>query len=154
MRALVFHGVGQSSWDTVTDPLIEKATDAIVRVDTTTICGSDLHILRGDVPDVKPGTVLGHEAVGEVMKLKGPGRGGRDDFLVIHTQRRPTMTENIAPNMYERLRLLESQVQVLAQAVRALAEGLEVIPSKDTVMEQQAARGARLAHELLLSKGL
>ncbi|MFD5256323.1 alcohol dehydrogenase catalytic domain-containing protein [Streptomyces bobili] len=59
----------QTSWDTVRDPSIEKATDAIVRVDVTTICGSDLHILRGDLPEVKPGTVLGHEAVGEVMDV-------------------------------------------------------------------------------------
>ncbi|WP_406264134.1 hypothetical protein OHT93_03495 [Streptomyces sp. NBC_00191] len=64
------------------------------------------------------------------------------------------MTENVAPSEHERLRTLESQVQVLAQAVRALAEGLEDIPSEDTDMEKQAARGARLAHELLLSQGL
>ncbi|NUK06874.1 hypothetical protein HRW23_08505 [Streptomyces lunaelactis] len=64
------------------------------------------------------------------------------------------MTQNVAPNVYERLRLLESQVQVLAQAVRALAKGLEEIPSKDTIMAEEAARGARLAHELLLSQGL
>ncbi|MFC8272716.1 hypothetical protein ACFUJR_09265 [Streptomyces sp. NPDC057271] len=64
------------------------------------------------------------------------------------------MTENIAPNEHERLRILEAQVQVLAQAVRALAEGLEEIPSEDADRERQAARGARLAHELLLSQGL
>ncbi|MFB6612678.1 hypothetical protein ACIGFK_15830 [Streptomyces sp. NPDC085524] len=64
------------------------------------------------------------------------------------------MTENIAPNEHERLRTLEAQVQILAQAVRALAEGLEDIPSLDTEREKQAARGARLAHELLLSQGL
>jgi alcohol dehydrogenase len=69
MRALVYHGPEQSSWDTVTDPAIEDPTDAIVRVDATTICGSDLHILRGECPEVKPGTVLGHEAVGEVMEV-------------------------------------------------------------------------------------
>ncbi|MFE2559763.1 MULTISPECIES: hypothetical protein [Streptomyces] len=64
------------------------------------------------------------------------------------------MTENIVPNDHEKLRTLEAQVQVLAQAVRALAEGLEDIPSQDTDREKQAARGARLAHELLLSQGL
>ncbi|MFF7640918.1 alcohol dehydrogenase catalytic domain-containing protein [Streptomyces canus] len=68
MRALVYHGPGQSSWDTVPDPVIEEATDTIVRVDATTVCGSDLRILRGDLPEVKPGTVLGHEAVGEVVE--------------------------------------------------------------------------------------
>ncbi|WP_405885449.1 alcohol dehydrogenase catalytic domain-containing protein [Streptomyces sp. NBC_01136] len=69
MRALVYHGPAQTSWDTVPDPAIEEATDAIVRVDATTVCGSDLHILRGDLPEVKPGTVLGHEAVGEVLEV-------------------------------------------------------------------------------------
>ena len=64
------------------------------------------------------------------------------------------MTENIVPNDHEKLRTLEAQVQVLAQAVRARAEGLEEIPSQDTDREKQAARGARLAHELLLSQGL
>ncbi|WP_024755163.1 hypothetical protein [Streptomyces exfoliatus] len=64
------------------------------------------------------------------------------------------MSDNVAPNEHERLRTLEAQVQVLAQAVRALAEGLEEIPSQDTDREKQAARGARLAHELLLSQGL
>ncbi|MDC0765358.1 alcohol dehydrogenase catalytic domain-containing protein [Streptomyces sp. HD] len=71
MRALVYHGPAQSSWDSVPDPAIEEATDAIVRVDATTICGSDLHILHGDLPEVKPGTVLGHEAVGEVVEVGG-----------------------------------------------------------------------------------
>ncbi|WP_328940957.1 hypothetical protein OG259_04320 [Streptomyces sp. NBC_00250] len=64
------------------------------------------------------------------------------------------MTENIAPNDHEKLRTVEAQVQVLAQAVRALAAGLEEIPSEDTDREKQAARGARLGHELLLSQGL
>jgi alcohol dehydrogenase len=72
VRALVYHGPGRTSWDTVPDPAIEEATDAIVRVDATTVCGSDLRILRGDLPEVKPGTVLGHEAVGEVVEV---GRG-------------------------------------------------------------------------------
>ncbi|MFJ9865738.1 alcohol dehydrogenase catalytic domain-containing protein [Streptomyces sp. NPDC101165] len=71
MRALVYHGPAQSSWDTVQDPAIQEATDAIVRVDATTVCGSDLHIRRGDLPEVKPGTVLGHEAVGEVVEVGG-----------------------------------------------------------------------------------
>ena len=66
MRALVYHGPGQRSWDTVPDPGIIDPTDIIVRIDTSTICGSDLHILKGDVPETTPGTVLGHEAVGTV----------------------------------------------------------------------------------------
>jgi alcohol dehydrogenase len=68
MKALVFHGPGERSWDSVPDPKIIEATDAIVRIDTATICGTDLHILKGDVPEVEPGTILGHEAVGTVVE--------------------------------------------------------------------------------------
>jgi len=69
MKALVYHGPGQRGWDTVDDPEIVDQTDVIVRVDTSTICGSDLHILKGDVPETTAGTVLGHEAVGTVQEI-------------------------------------------------------------------------------------
>jgi len=68
MKALVFHGPGERSWDTVPDPAIIAETDAIVRIDSATICGTDLHILKGDVPEVEPGTILGHEAVGTIVE--------------------------------------------------------------------------------------
>jgi alcohol dehydrogenase len=68
MKALVYHGPGQRSWDTVPDPKLLEPTDAIVRIDTATICGTDLHILKGDVPEVTPGTILGHEAVGTIVE--------------------------------------------------------------------------------------
>ncbi|MBO3751991.1 zinc-dependent alcohol dehydrogenase family protein [Streptosporangiaceae bacterium NEAU-GS5] len=67
MKALVFHGPGSRSWQQVPDPRIVDPTDAIVRVDAVTICGTDLHILKGDVPAVEPGRILGHEAVGTVV---------------------------------------------------------------------------------------
>ncbi|MFI6785936.1 zinc-dependent alcohol dehydrogenase family protein [Nonomuraea sp. NPDC050383] len=66
MKALIYHGPGQRSWEETPDPRVTEATDAIVRVDAVTICGTDLHILKGDVPAVRPGTILGHEAVGTV----------------------------------------------------------------------------------------
>ena len=69
MKALVYHGPGQRAWDTIEDPSILDATDAIVQIDTSTICGTDLHILKGDVPETTPGTVLGHEAVGNVREV-------------------------------------------------------------------------------------
>ncbi len=69
MKALVYHGPGERGWDTVADPTILDPTDAIVRIDTSTICGTDLHILKGDVPETTPGTVLGHEAVGTVQDV-------------------------------------------------------------------------------------
>jgi alcohol dehydrogenase len=79
MRAMVYHGPGQLSWDEAADPEITDEADAIVRVDATTICGTDLHILAGDVPSVQPGRILGHEAVGTVQQVgagvraMGPG---------------------------------------------------------------------------------
>ncbi|GAT80255.1 alcohol dehydrogenase [Streptomyces sp. F-3] len=69
MKGYVFHGPGQSAWEDVPDPDVKEPTDAVVRVDAVTICGTDLHILKGDVPEVRPGTVLGHEAVGEVVEI-------------------------------------------------------------------------------------
>jgi alcohol dehydrogenase len=69
MRALVYHGPGRRAWEDVPDPVIVDPTDAIVRIDTSTICGTDLHILKGDVPEVKPGTILGHEAVGTIIAV-------------------------------------------------------------------------------------
>ena len=69
MHALVYHGPGVKAWETVPKPTIESDTDAIVRVDVTTICGSDLHILKGDVPEVTDGRILGHEAVGTVESI-------------------------------------------------------------------------------------
>ena len=56
MKALVYHGPGQRSWDTVPDPAIIDPTDIVVRIDSSTICGTDLHILKGDVPATTPGT--------------------------------------------------------------------------------------------------
>ncbi|MFF2214075.1 zinc-dependent alcohol dehydrogenase family protein [Streptomyces antibioticus] len=69
MKGYVFHGPGQSAWEEVPDPAVKEPTDAVVRVDAVTICGTDLHILKGDVPEVRPGTVLGHEAVGEIVEV-------------------------------------------------------------------------------------
>jgi alcohol dehydrogenase len=69
MKALIYHGPGQKSWDSVDDPKPMEPTDIVVRIDTTTICGTDLHILKGDVPAVTDGRVLGHEAVGTVVEV-------------------------------------------------------------------------------------
>jgi len=68
MQALVYHGPGRKAWEEVPDPEITDDGDVIVQVEATTICGTDLHILAGDVPEVAPGRVLGHEAVGTVVE--------------------------------------------------------------------------------------
>jgi len=75
MRALVYGGPGQRSWTEVPDPHIQGPKDAVIRVDAVTICGTDLHILGGDVPEVTPGRILGHEAVGTVVEV-GAGVSG------------------------------------------------------------------------------
>jgi alcohol dehydrogenase len=69
MKALVYHGPGAKAWEEVPDPKILQPTDVIVRIDTTTICGTDLHILKGDVPAVTEGRILGHEGVGVVTEV-------------------------------------------------------------------------------------
>jgi alcohol dehydrogenase len=69
VKALVYHGPGAKAWEDVPDPVIQDASDAIVRVDVTTICGTDLHILKGDTPEVATGRILGHEAVGTVEQV-------------------------------------------------------------------------------------
>ena len=68
MKALVFEGPGTKSWKSVPRPTIQRPTDAIVQIVKTTICGTDLHILKGDVPTVEEGRVLGHEGVGIVVE--------------------------------------------------------------------------------------
>jgi alcohol dehydrogenase len=69
MKAMVYGGPGVKDWTEVPDPTIVDPGDAIIRVDAVTICGTDLHILKGDVPTVQKGRVLGHEAVGTVVDV-------------------------------------------------------------------------------------
>lgn len=71
MKALVYHGPGNKALEDHPKPLIAAPADAIVRITKTTICGTDLHILKGDVPTCQPGRILGHEGVGVVDKI-GP----------------------------------------------------------------------------------
>ena len=69
MKALVYHGPDNKAWEDVPDAEVQDPTDVVVKVDTTTICGTDLHILQGDVPAVTDGRILGHEAVGTVVAV-------------------------------------------------------------------------------------
>jgi len=69
MYAVVFHDVGDIRLERVSDPKIGEPTDAIVRLTASAICGTDLHFVRGTVPGVQPGTILGHEGVGVVEEL-------------------------------------------------------------------------------------
>lgn len=83
MQALVYHGPGQKDWERVPDPQILKDTDAIVRIDSSTICGTDLHILKGDVPTTAPGRILGHEATGTVVEVGSGTKGLKEGDRVI-----------------------------------------------------------------------
>ena len=69
MKAVVFHGVGDIRIENVPEPRIEQPTDAIVHLSASAICGTDLHMVRGTLPGMKPGTILGHEGVGVVEEL-------------------------------------------------------------------------------------
>ncbi len=72
MKALVYHGPGKKAWEEKPKPAVKDPTDAIVKIAKTTICGTDLHILKGDVPTVTDGRILGHEGVG-IVDETGPG---------------------------------------------------------------------------------
>ena len=69
MKAVVFHGIGDIRLDSVPDPELEKPNDAIVRLTSSAICGTDLHMVRGTMAPMKPGTILGHEGVGIVQEV-------------------------------------------------------------------------------------
>lgn len=69
MKALVYHGPGKKSWEEKPKPSIIEPSDALIKISKTTICGTDLHILKGDVPEVTDGRILGHEGVGIVEEV-------------------------------------------------------------------------------------
>ncbi|MFD4635743.1 zinc-dependent alcohol dehydrogenase [Lentzea sp. NPDC058436] len=75
MKAVVWHGVGDIRLDDVEDPKLQEPTDAVVRITRSAICGTDLHMVRGTMPDMVEGTVLGHEAVGVVEEVGSAVRG-------------------------------------------------------------------------------
>src|SRR6478735_448842 len=69
MKAVVFRGLGNIRLEDVADPRIQEPTDAIVRITASAICGTDLHLVRGTVPGMQPGMILGHEGVGVVAEV-------------------------------------------------------------------------------------
>ncbi|TWG81817.1 threonine dehydrogenase-like Zn-dependent dehydrogenase [Cupriavidus gilardii J11] len=69
MKAVVFHGVGDIRLDNVADPVVQAPTDALIQLTASAICGTDLHMVRGTMPGMRPGTILGHEGVGIVTEV-------------------------------------------------------------------------------------
>ena len=89
MKAIVYGGPGRKSWTEVPDPAIRNPADAVVKVDTTTICGTDLHILTGDVPAVTEGRILGHEGVGTITEVRDQPQTGRPRYHLLYQVLRP-----------------------------------------------------------------
>ena len=92
MKALVYHGPAARAWEDVPDAAIAAPTDIVMRVDAVTICGTDLHILKGDVPEVEPGTILGHEAVGTVVETGSAVSTLREGDRTSRPASRPAVT--------------------------------------------------------------
>ena len=69
MKALAHRGPGSKALADVPDPVLQQDTDVIVQVDATTICGTNLHVLKGDLPAVSNGRIIGHEAVGTITQV-------------------------------------------------------------------------------------
>src|ERR1700685_4405018 len=69
MKALVYYGPGKKSWEEKPKPELKETTDAVVKILKTTICGTDLHIMKGDMPEVAAGRILGHEGVGIIEEV-------------------------------------------------------------------------------------
>ena len=83
MKAVVWNGPGQIDLEDVADARIEESTDAVVRLTMSAICGTDLHMVRGTMPGMQPGTVLGHEGVGLVEAVGSQVRGFRPGDRVV-----------------------------------------------------------------------
>ncbi|MEY9211344.1 glutathione-dependent formaldehyde dehydrogenase [Thermobifida halotolerans] len=83
MRAVVWHGVGDIRLDEVAEPTVQDPQDAIVQVTTSAICGTDLHMVRGTMPGMEPGTVMGHEGVGVVTEVGSEVRNFRPGDRVV-----------------------------------------------------------------------
>src|SRR6202171_1554288 len=77
MMALVYGGPGKRAGEWKPKPIVRDPGDAVVRITTSTICGTDLHILKGDLPSVTPGRILGHEGIGVVMEVGTAGTAFR-----------------------------------------------------------------------------
>ena len=101
MKALVYHGAGKKSWEEKPMPVIQKPTDAVVRILKTTICGTDLHIMKGDLPEVTDGRIIGHEGVGIVEETgNAVSNFKKGDHVIISCVTSCGKCENCKKGMY------------------------------------------------------
>ena len=101
MKALVYHGPGNRTYEDKPKPNVQETTDAIVKITKTTICGTDLHILKGDVPAVKDGTTLGHEGVGIIEEVgDGVSNFKKGDHVLISCITACGRCDNCKTQMY------------------------------------------------------
>ena len=101
MKALVYHGAGQKAWEEKPMPKIQKPTDAVVRILKTTICGTDLHIMKGDLPEVTNGRIIGHEGVGIVEETgNAVSNFKKGDHVIISCVTSCGKCENCKKGMY------------------------------------------------------
>lgn len=83
MKAVVFHGVGDIRLESVSEPILQQRGDVIVRLTASAICGTDLHMIRGTMPGMRPGTILGHEGVGIIEEVGSDVRNLRPGDRVV-----------------------------------------------------------------------
>jgi len=101
MNALVYHGAGKKAWEEKPKPVITKSTDAIVKILKTTICGTDLHIMKGDLPEVKDGRIIGHEGVGIIEETgSAVSNFKKGDHVIISCVTSCGKCENCKRGMY------------------------------------------------------
>ena len=101
MKALVYHGPDLKSWEEKPKPIVLEPTDAVVKITRTTICGTDLHIMKGDVPTVTDGRILGHEGVGIVEDIgSGVTNFRKGDHVLISCITSCAKCENCRKGMY------------------------------------------------------
>jgi len=105
MKALVYHGAGKKAWEDKPKASIQLPTDAVVRVTTSTICGTDLHIMKGDLPLVTDGRILGHEAVGIVVEVgSGVSNFKKGDKVIVSCVTSCGKCDNCKKAMYSHCR--------------------------------------------------
>ena len=101
MNALVYHGPGQKAWEEKPIPVIKAPTDAIVKILKTTICGTDLHIMKGDLPEVADGRIIGHEGVGIIEETgSAVSNFKKGDHVIISCVTSCGKCENCKKGMY------------------------------------------------------